>query len=90
MMIFSRLEGEVPDSAVTALAVLAYNLSLNLQSVLDGGAAEVLIGISFKLMRINTVELYVYGLRIFSQLIKTQMPGSDFIQLLTYMEKVFR
>lgn len=41
-------------------------------------------------MRLNSVELYVYGLRIYSLLLKTQSPASEFIQLLTYMEKIFR
>lgn len=39
MMVFGRLEGEITDTAVTALAVLAYNLSLNTNPVIESGAA---------------------------------------------------
>lgn len=39
MMVFGRLEGEISDTAITALAVLAYNLSLNTNPVIESGAA---------------------------------------------------
>ena len=89
--IFMKLETEMNADSYSALALLAYSLSLKHILINDNATViDVLTRTGIKLMSMESAELFVYGLRIYSLLLKYNLPGTDFIQIFTKLEPILR